>query len=119
LHFLALYEKLRKHMNKSPLGEYSLSGMVGAIVGSIGGLFAIGLVRAILTHNIILIFRFPILGLISWIVCGGAGWFLGGLIGPWCGEKFRSYQAELLGGALGGLIPVILLAIWAWYMTPH
>jgi hypothetical protein len=106
-------------MIKSPLDGYSLSAMAGAIVGSIGGLFAIGLVRAILGHNLALIFDFPILGLISWIVCGGAGWFLGGWIGPWCGGKFGSYQAELLGGALGGLIPVILLAIWAWHMTAH
>ena len=51
-------------MSKPPLGEYSLSALVGAIVGSIGGLFAIGLVRAILGHNITLLFRFPILGLL-------------------------------------------------------
>ena len=106
-------------MNKSPLDEYSLSAMVGAIVGSIGGLFAIGLVRAILAHNIVLIFSFPILGFLSWIVCGVAGWLLGGRIGPLVRQEVRLLPGGVLGGALGGLIPVLLVAIWAWYMTPH
>jgi len=106
-------------MSKPPLGEYSLSALVGAIVGSIGGLFAIGLVRAILGHNIILLLRFPILGFLSWLVCGGVGWVLGGQIGPRLGETFDSHYAEVLGGALGGLLPVLLVALWAWYMTPH
>jgi len=106
-------------MNQRPPGVYSLSAVIGAVVGSTGGLFAIGAVRAILGQNIALIFRFPILGFLSWIVCGLLGWVLGGFIGPKCGQVFRSYQAELLGGAFGGLIPVLLVAIWAWYMTPH
>jgi hypothetical protein len=106
-------------MSERPPGEYSLSAVIGAVVGSIGGLFAIGLVRAILGHNLALIFRFPILGFLSWIICGLVGWVLGGQLGPRCGQMFRSYQAELLGGAVGGLIPVLVVAIWAWYMTPH
>jgi hypothetical protein len=106
-------------MSEGPPGEYSLSAVIGAVVGSIGGLFAIGTVRAILGHNIVLIFRFPILGLLSFIICGLAGWMLGGQLGPRCGQWFRSYQAELLGGVLGGLIPVLGVAIWAWYMTTH
>lgn len=106
-------------MSKSPLEGYSLSAMIGAIVGSIGGLFAIGGVRAILAHDIALVLHFPILGFLSFLVCGLAGWFLGGFVGPRCGEKFGTYQAELLGGAAGGLVPVLLVAIWAWYMSPH
>jgi len=93
--------------------------MVGAIVGSVGGLFAIGLVRAILLHNLALLFSTPILGLICWLLCGAIGWVLGGQIGPWLGQRFYSLKVEVLGGALGGLIPVLLIAIWAWYMTPH
>ncbi len=93
--------------------------MVGAIVGSIGGLFAIGLVRAMLLHNLALLFGTPILGLICWVLCGGAGWVLGGQIGPRLGAKLNSQNAEILGGILGGLIPVLLVAAWAWHMTPH
>ncbi len=106
-------------MFERPPGQYSLSAVVGAVVGSIGGLFAIGTVRALLHHNLALIFRFPMLGLLSWIICGVAGWLLGGWLGPRCGQFFSSYQAELMGGALGGLVPVLLVAAWAWYMTPH
>jgi hypothetical protein len=107
------------HMNERPPDQYSASAVLGAVIGSIGGLFAIGLVRAILGQNLALIFRFRILGFLSWIICGVAGWVLGGILGPRCGQLFGSYQAELLGGALGGLIPVLLVALWAWYMTPH
>jgi hypothetical protein len=82
-------------------------------------LFAIGVVRAILGHNLSLIFRFPILGLLSWIICGGLGWVLGGQIGPRLGETFRSQNAEVLGGLFGGLIPVLLVAWWAWHTAPH
>ena len=82
--------------------------MAGAVVGSIGGLFAIGLPPAILARNIALLFRPPILGLLCWVVCGVVGWLLGGQIGPRLGEKFNSQRAEILGGALGGLIPVLL-----------
>ncbi len=106
-------------MDRPPVREFSLSAVIGAIVGSIGGLFAIGLVRAILRHNLALLFSTPILGLLSWVVCGGIGWVLGGQIGPRLGEKFNSQNVEVLGGALGGLIPVLLVALWAWYMTPH
>jgi hypothetical protein len=106
-------------MSKPPLGEYSLSALVGAMVGSIGGLFAIGLVRAVIYHNIVWLLSFRILGLLSFLICGGLGWVLGGQIGPRLGELFDSHRAELLGGTIGGLIPVLLLALWAWHMTPH
>ncbi|HNZ74653.1 MAG TPA: hypothetical protein PKN20_00850 [Verrucomicrobiota bacterium] len=106
-------------MSKPPMEGYSLSAMIGAIVGSIGGLFAIGGVRAILAHNLTLVFRFPILGFLCFLICGLAGWFLGGFLGPRCGQRFGSYQAELLGGAAGGLAPVLLIAIWAWYTSSH
>jgi hypothetical protein len=106
-------------MTKPPVGQYSLSAVVGAIVGSIGGLFAIGLVRAILGRNLALLFSTPILGLMSWVVCGAVGWVLGGQIGPRCAEKFDSPQAELIGAGIGGLVPVLLVILWAWHMTPH
>ena len=109
----------RLHMSEPPLRGYSLSGMVGAIVGSLGGLFAIGLVRAILRHNLALLFSMPMLGLLCWLLCGAIGWVLGGRLGPWLGQRLNSPCAEILGGALGGLIPVLLVAVWAWHMTPH
>ena len=61
----------------------------------------------------------PILGMMSWVVCGVAGWLAGGQIGPRLGEKYYSQHVEILGGALGGLIPVLLVALWALYMSLH
>ena len=104
-------------MSKVPLGEYNLGALAGTVVGSIGGLFAIGVVRAILGRNVALLLATPILGLVSWLVCGVLGWLVGGQIGPRFGEKYYSERAEMVGGALGGFVPVLLVALWAWYMT--
>jgi hypothetical protein len=106
-------------MRKPPLGEFNLGSLAGAIVGSIGGLFAIGVVRALLARNLALIFATPMLGMVSWIVCGVVGWLVGGQVGPRLGETYYSQRVEVLGGALGGLIPVLLVAAWALYMTLH
>ncbi len=106
-------------MRKPPLGEYNLGALAGAIVGSIGGLFAIGAVRAVLGRNIALILSMPLLGMISWLVCGIAGWLIGGQIGPRLGERFYSQRLEMLGGAVGGVLPVLLVALWALYMSLH
>ena len=54
-----------------------------------------------------------------WVISGPLGWFLGGLIGPRLGERYRSVGAEVFGGLLGGLIPVVLITCWAWYMLTH
>jgi hypothetical protein len=119
LHLSRVCEKLPLHMRKPPVGEFNLGALAGAIVGSIGGLFAIGVVRAILTRNLDLVFSTPILGMISWVVCGLVGWLLGGQIGPRLGETYYSQKAEILAGALGGLLPVLCVALWAWYMSTH
>ena len=119
LHFVSGCEKLGQQMIKPPLGEYNMGALAGAVVGSIGGLFAIGVVRAILDRNIALLLGMPILGVVSWLVCGIAGWLLGGQIGPRLGEKYYSQRVEILGGALGGVIPVLLVALWAWYKSLH
>ena len=119
LHFISGCEKLGDQMRKPPLGEFNLGSLAGAIVGSIGGLFAIGVVRAILGRNIALLLELHKLGLVSFLVCGIAGWLVGGQIGPRLGDKYYSQRGEILGGALGGLIPVLLVAAWALYMTLH
>ncbi|MCX6913406.1 MAG: hypothetical protein NT167_10225 [Verrucomicrobia bacterium] len=106
-------------MLKPPLGEYNMGALAGAVVGSIGGLFAIGVVRAILGRNIALLLAMPILGLVSWLVCGIVGWLVGGQIGPRLSEKYYFQRVEMLGGAVGGVIPVLLVAAWALYMSLH
>ena len=107
-------------MQRSPLGEANVGALVGAIVGSVGGLFAFGIVRAIVYHKLSLIFSTPSLGLICWLVSGPAGWLIGGQIGPLLAGAKQSLHVEAAGGALGGLVPVLLIGLLGWYvMTPH
>ncbi len=91
--------------------------MVGAIVGGIGGLFAIGLAAAIINHSPARLFATPILSLISWIISGPSGWILGGQIGPRLGMRYQSRDGEIVGGIIGGLIPVVSIALYGWYRT--
>jgi len=98
-------------------GEMNLGAVAGAVVGSIGGLFALGVAPAILFRNISLLFGTPMLGLASWIVCLVLGWFIGGQLGPRLGFAFRNARAETIGGAVGGFIPVVLIGLFGWYMA--
>src|SRR6266850_7522087 len=103
-------------MRRPGFGETNFGSLAGVAVGSVGGLFALGIVRAIAKHNPALLIDTPILSLLSCLVCGTIGWFMGGQIGPMIGEKFRTQRAEIIGGAIGGLIPVLLVAAWGCYM---
>lgn len=91
--------------------------MAGAVVGAIGGLFAIGIGPALVYKQVALLFGTPILGLICWLVSGPLGWLIGGQIGPRLGDRFESQRVEMIGGILGGLIPVLAIAWWGWYMA--
>ena len=102
------------------LGESNMGALAGAIVGAIGGLFAIGLAPALIARKPALLFDFPILGLVCWLVCGPMGWLIGGQVGPRLASRLAMRRAEIVGGAVGGLVPVTLIALWGWYMvTPH
>ena len=107
-------------MQKLGPGEFNVGGLIGAVVGSLGGLFAVGVARAIVGGHIALLFGTPILGLLGFLVSGGTGWLLGSQIGPRMGARFDSARFEIAGGVIGGLIPAVLIALWGWYMiTPH
>ena len=112
-------EKVAAHMRKPTLGETNLGALAGAIVGGVGGLFAVGIAPAILERRIAALFGTPILGLLSWLICLPLGWLLGGQLGPLLGQWFRSPSAEVTGGVIGGLVPVTLIALWGWYMVTH
>jgi len=101
-------------MRNSDFGRPNLGGMAGAVVGAIGGLFALGLIPAILTGNIRLMFDTPILNLFCWMISLPMGWFIGGFIGRPLGNRFRSERAEITGGVLGGFVPIILIAFFGW-----
>jgi hypothetical protein len=106
-------------MRKPGFGEANVGALVGAMIGAIGGLFAIGIGPAVANSNIRLLVGTPILGIFSLVICGTLGWVIGGQIGPRLGGKFNTQRAETIGGIIGGLVPVVLVALLGWYMTAH
>ena len=97
-----------------------LQPSLGAIVGAIGGLSALDIAPAILTRDPSVFRATPVLSLIRWLVSGGVGWVMGGQLGLRLNERVDHRNAEVAGGILGGLIPIILIALWGWYMvTSH
>jgi len=108
---------MKPGQRKPGFGETNLGAMMGAAVGSIGGLFAVGIVPTIVYRNIGYLFGTPILALISWLSCIITGWLIGGQIGPRAGMRFKSQRAESIGGSIGGLIPILIIVLWSWYMT--
>ncbi len=104
-------------MRKPAFGEINLGALAGAVVASIGGLFAIDIPNAIIGGSLTLLLSTPTLSVLCWLLNLPVGWIIGGQIGPRIGEKYASERAEMIGGALGGLIPVVLLVLWGWYMV--
>ena len=108
---------MRTGMRKPGFGESNLGAAIGAAVGSVGGLFSAGIVPAIVYKDITVLFRAPIISLIAWLASIVGGWFIGGQIGPRVGERFRSRRAEMIGGGIGGMIPIAAVILWSWYVT--
>jgi hypothetical protein len=104
---------------KPGFGESNLGALVGAVVGATGSLFAVGIAPAIMAGNVAFLFRYPIVGVLCMLIGGPIGWLAGGQIGPRLGEKYGTQRAEMVGGMLGGLVPVVLVALWGWYMKTH
>jgi len=112
-------ERCARMMRKPGIGEFNLGASAGAVVGAIGSLFAVGIGPAIVHRKAALLFGTPILALICWVLGGIAGWLIGGQLGPRLGFRFESDRAEMWGGAVGGLLPVIVILIWGWRMASH
>jgi hypothetical protein len=108
---------MKPGIRKPGFGETNLGAVTGAATGSIGGLFSVGIVPAIARRDIMGLFDSPVLALISWLVCIICGWLIGGQIGPRLGMRFKSQRAETVGGCIGGLIPIIAVMLWSWYVT--
>ena len=98
-------------------GGANMGALAGSIAGAIGGLFALGIAPAIISRNAALLFETPILGLGSFLISGGLGWLIGGQLGPRLSQRFRFGPAEIIGGSVGGLVPVIAFALWGWYLA--
>ncbi len=104
-------------MREPGFGRPNYGGMAGAVVGGIGGLFALFFVPAILTGDVQWVISYRILNVIAWAVSLPVGWCLGWLIGRPLGNKLRSERAEIAGGVLGGLLTITLVAAYGWYLV--
>lgn len=104
-------------MKKPRLGEASLGALVGAMFGAFGGLFAIAIPWAILSHDIRALAMARTFGMIGFLTCAPIGWFTGGQIGPRLEAKLGARAAGILGGILGGLIPLSGFIFWGWHLV--
>ena len=96
------------------LGEANLGAVAGAVTGAVGGLLAVGIPLAVAGRDPALLVIFRNLALIGFLICVPVGWFVGGQIGPRAIRVFGDRRGELIGGILGGLIPVLVIMVWAW-----
>lgn len=104
-------------IRKPSLGESNLGAMVGAIVGAVGGLFAFGITLAIVYRDIAMIVGVRNLAMICLLIGGPTGWLIGGQLGPRLERWFGERNGEIVGGALGGVMPVACIVVWAWRMV--
>jgi len=107
-------------MRKPPFAEANLGAIVGTVVGASGGLFALGIARAILARDPGMLVATSILNVACWLLSGLGGWLIGGQLGPRFERLLPEPRGQVLGGILGGLVPVVLFALLGWYLvTPH
>jgi len=105
--------------HKPPIGEPNHAALIAAIIGSIGGLFALGIAPSILSHYPRWLARFPKLNVISFFLCGVAGWYLGGQLGPRLEALLGQQKGHIAGGITSGLLPVAGVAGLGWYLVTH
>ena len=101
-------------IRKPGRGEANLGAVAGAVTGAVGGLLAIGIPLAISGRDPALLVIFRNLAVIGFIICVPTGWLLGGQIGPRMVPAFGEGRGEIIGGVVGGLLPVLGLMVWAW-----
>ena len=103
-------------MKEPSIGKENLGAVIGAVTGALGGLFAVAIPLAILTRNLQALSAARTFGLISFLVCTPIGWFAGGYISHVLVKRIGEKKAGILGGIVGGLLPVTGFSLWGFYM---
>jgi putative Mn2+ efflux pump MntP len=103
--------------NEPSIGKENLGAVIGAVVGAIGGLIAIAIPFAIMTRNIQNLSAARTFGLISFLICTPVGWFAGGYLAHYLEKFMRPKTASIVGGIIGGLLPVTGVALYGWHMA--
>ncbi len=87
------------------------------MIGAVGGLFAIGVPPAIIYRNGAALFQTPKVALMCFLISGVIGWYLGGQLGPFVGQRFNNPRAEIIAGCISGLLPVLIIGCLSWYLV--
>ena len=103
-------------MRKPGFGEANLGAVIGAVVGAIGGLIAVTIPLAVITQDIRALAAARTFALIGFLISTPVGWLLGGQVGPRLAGHLGERNAGIVGGILGGLLPVSGLIVWGWYL---
>lgn len=103
-------------MKPGAIGEPNLAALIGSSIGSITGLFAIGVAPAVMEQNARLMIAYPTIGLLCFIVGGVFGWLVGGLLGSKLSRPRRVQQAHIAGGLIGGSLPFATFVLLGWFL---
>jgi putative Mn2+ efflux pump MntP len=106
-----------KDPTEPSIGKENLGAVIGAAVGAVGGLIAIAIPYAILTRNIQSLSSARNFGLIGFLVCTPIGWFAGGYLSHFLERFLPAKAANIVGGIVGGLLPVTGVALYGWHMA--
>lgn len=104
-------------MMEPSVGKENLGAVIGALIGAVGGLFAIAIPLAIMTGNVQRLSDARKLGLFGFLVSVPIGWFAGGYISHALEKKIPRKAAGIIGGILGGMLPVTAIALLGWYIV--
>jgi hypothetical protein len=103
-------------MKPGGIGEPNLAALIGSSIGSITGLFGIGVAPAILDQDARLMIAYPTIGLVCFVVGGLLGWLVGGQLGVRLARNRQPQQAHIAGGLIGGSLPFAAFVLLGWLL---
>jgi hypothetical protein len=103
-------------MKPGGLWEPNLGALIGTSIGSISGLFAIGIMPAILEKNAGLMIAHPSIGLCCFFLGGACGWLAGGGLGAKLARPPQTQSGYVLGGLIGGSLPFAAFVLLGWFL---
>lgn len=104
-------------MNEPSIGKENLGAVIGAVVGAVGGLVAIAIPYAVMTRNFQNLSAARTFGLVSFLICTPIGWFAGGYLSHFLERFLPVKAASIVGGIVGGLLPVTGVALYGWHLA--
>lgn len=103
-------------MKKPDFGEANLGAVIRAVLGAVGGLVAVAIPLAIVRGDLGMLAYARPYALAAFLVSAPVGWLLGGQISQRLAGLLSERNAAVLGGILGGLLPVGGFMLWGWYL---